>query len=210
MAESTGSSTFEPNNRKILSPSASTRKQRGLTRRSREAARRRSPNGFEPRAKASELLLTLVRGVAEQPLGLDRLLERVELAAIGRPLSPRPTDGFGDQRACCCFWVTLNVWPGTRYLVGLRRAGANDDQHDELIQLGIGHPNLPSNVTVQMPTGDAAPVGSNSHVTVRARMSPAAALPRRCGTRQNSLAPRRTRWPRTWCKRDRRRKPAEA
>src|ERR1700677_4371481 len=143
MTESTESSTFEPNNRKILRPSASTRKQRGLSRRSREAARLRSPNGFEPRAKASELLLTLVTAVADQLPGLGRLLERVEWAPIGRPLSPRRTDGFGDQRACCCFWVTLNVWPETCYLVGLRRAGVNHDQHDELIQLGIVHPNLP-------------------------------------------------------------------
>jgi hypothetical protein len=39
--------------------------------------------------------------------------------------------------------------------------------------------------------------GSKSQVTVRARMDPARALPRRCGTRQKSLLPRRTRWPRT-------------
>lgn len=35
-------------------------------------------------------------------------------------------------------------------------------------------------------------------VTVRARIIPDRALPRRCGTRQKSWLPRRTRWPRTW------------
>jgi len=35
--------------------------------------------------------------------------------------------------------------------------------------------------------------GSKSQVTVRVRTDPARALPRRCGTRQKSVLPRRTR-----------------
>jgi hypothetical protein len=40
--------------------------------------------------------------------------------------------------------------------------------------------------------------GSTTQVTVRARITPARALPRKCGTRQKIWLPRRTRWPRTW------------
>src|SRR5476651_1213112 len=49
------------------------------------------------------------------------------------------------------------------------------------------------------PTRDKDFDGSKSQVTVRVRTDPARALPRKCGTRQNSLLPRRIRWPRTWC-----------
>ena len=40
--------------------------------------------------------------------------------------------------------------------------------------------------------------GSMVHVTVRVRTMPDRALPRKCGTRQKSWLPRRTKCPRTW------------
>jgi hypothetical protein len=51
------------------------------------------------------------------------------------------------------------------------------------------------------PIRDAELDGSTCHVTVRVRIIPARALPRKCGTRQYSLLPRRAKWPRTWCSR---------
>ena len=45
--------------------------------------------------------------------------------------------------------------PAFATFIGLRRAGRNDDQHDELTQLGIGHPNLPDPAR-SYPTASAA------------------------------------------------------
>jgi hypothetical protein len=64
---------------------------------------------------------------------------------LGVPLSFGGAHGFAEHRTCQLLSVTLNVCSGGIRIVltPLRCAARDNDQNDELTQLGIGHQDLP-------------------------------------------------------------------